>query len=98
MARVSLSESPELAIIRVGGRLGGDSLRRLRMVCRQARRPLVLDLSDLTDASEAGVRLLCLLAGHGVPVLGASRVMQRRLEIQTTAVAVPQQSRRPTRS
>jgi hypothetical protein len=92
MARVSLTETPDLTIIRVVGRLGGDAVRRLRAMCRGARHPLVLHLSGVTDASEPGVRLLGLLASHGVHVMGASREIGRRLEIQKTAIAAPHQA------
>src|SRR5262249_40197240 len=48
--RLIVSEAPDLTAIKVAGRLGGSSIHRLGDACRAARRPLVLDLSELMSA------------------------------------------------
>jgi len=70
--RLIVSESPDLTTIRVAGRLHGDGLMLLSDACGTARRPLVLDLSELTGASEAGALLLGRLAREGVHLVGQS--------------------------
>src|SRR5262245_34217108 len=81
MARVILSEAPDLTIIRVVGRLGGDTVHELREACRNAPRPLALDLSDLIYVTKSGIGFLGLLAGQAVHLhlSGVSHEMQRRL-------------------
>jgi hypothetical protein len=78
--RLSVNQAPDLTTIGVAGRLGDDAVVILGEACGGARRPLVLDLSNLTNASDAGVLLLRRLAGEGVHLLGASRYMKLLLE------------------
>jgi hypothetical protein len=56
--RLIVSEAPDLTTIQVVGRLGDDTVAVLMDACGGARRPVVLDLSELTGASNAGVLLL----------------------------------------
>jgi hypothetical protein len=70
--RLTVSEAPDLTTIRVAGRLRDDAVTLLTDACDGARRPLVLDLSDLTGATDAGILLLARLAREGVHLLGAS--------------------------
>jgi hypothetical protein len=78
--RLSVNQAPDLTTIGVAGRLDGDAVVILGEACGGARRPLVLDLSDLTNASNAGVLLLRRLASEGVHLLGASRYVRLLLE------------------
>jgi hypothetical protein len=78
--RLSVNQAPDLTTIGVAGRLGDDAVVILGEACGGARRPLVLDLSDLTNASNAGVLLLRRLASEGVHLLGASRYVKLLLE------------------
>jgi len=71
--RVTLKEGEALTVIRVDGRLAGDGVAELDRACRDARRPVVLDLADMITADSTGLLLLRRLAGDGVPLLGASR-------------------------
>jgi hypothetical protein len=90
--RLIVSEASDLTTIRVVGRLRDDGVALLGDACSQARRPLVLDLSDLTSASDAGVLLLGRLAGEGVHLLGASQYMRlllQRSEDTSGALALP---------
>ena len=78
--RLIVSETPDITTIGVVGRLGDDAVVILGEACSVAGRPLVLDLSDLTSASDAGVQQLRRLAGEGVHLLGASRYMRLLLD------------------
>jgi hypothetical protein len=78
--RLSVNQASDLTTIGVAGRLGADAIVILGEACGGARRPLVLDLSDLTSASNAGVLLLRRLASEGVHLLGASRYVRLLLE------------------
>lgn len=71
--RLTVSEMPDLTTMRLAGRLGDDAVLALNDACDGARRPLVLDLSQLTGASDAAVLLLRRLTGEGVHLLGASQ-------------------------
>jgi len=92
--RLIVSEAPDLTTIGVVGRLGDDAAVILGDACGEARRPLVLDLSDLTSASDAGVLLLRRLTGEGVHLLGASRYVRLLLEYPLDS-GVPISRRRP---
>jgi len=70
--RVTVTETADLTTIRVDGRLADDGAPELDDVCGRAKRPLVLDLTHLTGATDAGVSLLQRLAVEGVHLLGAS--------------------------
>jgi hypothetical protein len=83
--RLIASEASDLSTIRVVGRLHDDGVALLGDACSHARRPLVLDLSELTTASDAGVLLLARLAGEGVHLLGASQYLRLLLERATDA-------------
>jgi hypothetical protein len=78
--RLIVTEAPDLTTIGVVGRLGDDAATILGEACGRARRPLVLDLSDLRSANNAGVQLLRRLAGDGVHLLGASQYVRLLLE------------------
>jgi hypothetical protein len=79
--RLIVSETPDITTIGVVGRLGDAAVVILGEACSGAGRPLVLDLSDLTSASDAGVLQLRRLAGEGVHLLGASRYMRLLLDL-----------------
>jgi hypothetical protein len=96
--RLISSDTPDLSTIRVVGRLRDDGVAVLGEACSRARRPLVLDLSELTSASDAGVLLLARLAGEGIHLLGASqyvRLLLRRAEEIPPAPARPKRRTRP---
>jgi hypothetical protein len=90
--RLIVAEAPDLTTIRVVGRLRDEAVAVLGDACGAARRPIVLDLSDLTSASDAGVLLLGRLAGEGVHLLGASHYMRLLLE-RASAPAAPRRRR-----
>ncbi len=70
--RMTVTVKEDITVIRVDGRLAGDGVPELEHACRSARRPLVLELTHLTAADEAGVVAVRRLAAEGVHLLGAS--------------------------
>ena len=93
--RLSVNQASDLTTIGIAGRLGADAVVLLGEACGGARRPLVLDLSDLTSASNAGVLLLRRLASEGVHLLGASRYLRFLLEPMSRTPACPHRPGRP---
>lgn len=95
--RLTVSEMPDLTTMRLAGRLGDDAVVAINDACDGARRPLVLDLSQLTGASDAAVLLLRRLTGEGVHLLGASQYVTLLLAAEKPpAIARPQpRGRRP---
>jgi hypothetical protein len=93
--RLIVSEASDLTTIRAVGRLGDEAVPLLSDACSEARRPLVLDLSDLTSASDAGVLLLRRLADEGLHLLGASRYLALLLAAPGASI-VPAPRRRPS--
>jgi hypothetical protein len=94
--RLNVNQASDLTTIWVAGRLGADAIVILGEACGGARRPLVLDLSDLTSATSAGVQLLRRLASEGVHLLGASRYVRLLLQ-DVTDSGVPTSQGRPGR-
>jgi hypothetical protein len=97
--RLLVSEAPDLTTIRIIGRLRDDAVALLGDACVGARRPLVLDLSDLMSASDAGVLLLQRLAGEGVHLLGASHYVRLLLghTVDIPDTPAPRRQRGPRR-
>jgi hypothetical protein len=95
--RLIVSELPDLTTMRLAGRLGDDAVAALNDACDHARRPLVLDLSQLTGASDAAVLLLRRLTGEGIHLLGASQYVTLLLTAEELpAIARPRPwGRRP---
>jgi hypothetical protein len=94
--RLIVSEAPDLTTIRVVGRLRDDGVALLVDACERSRRPLVLDLSEMTSLSEAGVLLLGRLAGNGVHMLGASQYVRLLLHADAAlSTAGPRKERLP---
>jgi hypothetical protein len=90
--RLIASEAPDLTTLRLVGRLRDDGVILLDDACTAAKRPLVLDLSELTGASDAAVLLLRRLAGAGVHLVGASPYVRLLLD-QPRNLLEPRRSR-----
>jgi hypothetical protein len=93
-ARLIVSEAPDLTTIQVVGRLHEEAVALLGDACDRARRPLVLDLSELTNASDDGVRLLGRLAAQGVHLVAASHYMRLLLDRAVADASAPAPRRR----
>jgi anti-anti-sigma regulatory factor len=62
-------------VVRVHGRLAGGAVTELERVCRSTSRPLVLDLTHLMSADDAGIETLRRLVTDGVECIGVSRYL-----------------------
>ena len=78
--RLIVNEAPDVTTVRLVGQFRDEAVALLTDTCEAARRPLILDLSELTSASEVAVLLLRRLASGGVHLLGASQYVQLLLE------------------
>jgi hypothetical protein len=70
--RVDVSREPGRAVVRIYGRLSKPAVPELERVCREARGVLVLDVTHLMSADDAGVATLKRLMSNGVPCTGVS--------------------------
>lgn len=85
--RLTVMAKEDLTLIRVDGRLAGAGVAELEHTCATAPRPLVLDLTDLLSADEAGLVALRRLAGEGAHLLGGSPYVTLLLSGAPTAPA-----------
>jgi hypothetical protein len=70
--RLTVSRRDETTVLKLDGRLAARSLGELDRLVRSAGGPIVVDLSNLVSADDAGVATLRTLAGQGVRLTGAS--------------------------
>ena len=70
--RVTVVEAADLTVIRVDGRLTDDGVAELDVTCHRAKRPTVLDLTNLVTADDSGILLLRRLVEEGLHLLGVS--------------------------
>lgn len=69
------SEGPE-EVVRVAGRLTGSAVEQLRKVCAPIGGALVLDLSSLMFADDAGIEAVRAICETGAKIRGASPFIQ----------------------
>ena len=74
--RINRTIDGERTVIQVAGRLQSVDLPELEKEVRLAGGPLVLDLSELVTADEAGLQKLRELACGSAELQGASRYVQ----------------------
>ena len=76
------SEGPE-TVVCIAGRLSGVSVAQLRKACDPIEGALVLDLSNLLFADDAGIDVIRTIDEKGAEVRGASPFVQLLLEDTT---------------
>ena len=69
---VSVSREHDATVVHVDGRLAVHGVRDLQNTVGSAVGPVVVDLSNLLSADDAGVAALRLLIGCGVQLRGTS--------------------------
>jgi anti-anti-sigma regulatory factor len=62
----------DAVVMRVAGRLAGDAVVHLTQACESANGSVVLDLSKLMFADDAGVEVIRALQKKGAEISGAS--------------------------
>jgi hypothetical protein len=70
--RVDVSREPGRALVRIHGRLDGAAVRELELVCREEPGLLILDLTYLMSADDAGIATLRHLVVDGAQLTGMS--------------------------
>lgn len=70
--RLDVSPEEGRAVVRIHGRLAGAAVPELERVCREASRPLVLDVTYLMSADDGGVATLRRLVLDGAQFAGLS--------------------------
>jgi len=70
--RLSVSREDEATVVHVDGRLAVQGVHDLQNTVGRVVGPVVLDLSHLLSADDAGVVALRLLSGRGVQLRGTS--------------------------
>ena len=68
----SIGAAGDAVVIRVAGRLTGDAVTHLTQVGKSADGGVVLDLSKLMFADDAGVEVIRTLQKDGAEISGAS--------------------------
>jgi hypothetical protein len=92
--RLTVEQRADLKTVRLAGRLGDDAVTPVNEACERSGQPIVLDLSEVTGASDAGVVLLHRLTREGVHLLGASQYMTLLLNAEKPpAAARPRRDR-----
>src|SRR5215831_7683156 len=79
--------------IHVDGRLTAQELGELHKAVRSAAAPIVLDLSNLMSADDAGVAALRGLAGEGMRLIGATPYVTLLLQADARPGAAPEKPR-----
>jgi len=78
--RLDVLSEPGRVVVRIHGRLAGAAVPELDRVCRDAGGVLLLDVSYLMGADDAGVVALRRLLGEGAQVTGMSRYLSLLLD------------------
>jgi anti-anti-sigma regulatory factor len=73
----------EATVIRVAGRLAGDAVTHLTQVCKPTDGSIVLDLSKLMFADDAGVKVIRMLGKNGAEISGASAFISLLIDDET---------------
>ena len=72
MLHIGVQENDDGSVVRLSGRLEGESVAEARQVCLSARAPLLVDATELRDAAADGIALLAELLTQGARVEGLS--------------------------
>ena len=79
MLHMTVQEYDDGSVVRLSGRLTGESVAEARQVCFSAAAPLVIDATELQDAGAAGLRLLVELMTEGAQIEGLSGYLTMRV-------------------
>ena len=78
--RITEERLGNVSVVRVAGRLAGDTVGELSRACAAAGGRVRLDLSHLLQADEVGLALLRSLRDSGAELVGVSPFIQLLLE------------------
>lgn len=80
--RLDVSPEEGRAVVRVHGRLAGAAVHELGRVCREARLPIVLDVTYLMGADDDGIATLRHLRCAGAQLAGISPYLSLLLNLE----------------
>jgi hypothetical protein len=96
--RLTVLEMSDQTTVRLAGRLGDNAVTPLHDAYDRARRAVVLDMSEVTGASDAALLLLRRLIREGVHLEGVSHYMTLLLaDEEPPSIARPQRGRAQSR-
>src|SRR5262245_42581817 len=72
VCRLDVSPEPGRAVVRIQGGLAGVAVRELERLCEDASDPLVLDVTHLLSADDAGIATLKRMWNGGAQLTGVS--------------------------
>jgi anti-anti-sigma regulatory factor len=82
--RLTVTRAETSTVVRVDGRLSVQGVREFERLAQTIDGPMVLDLTHLVSADDAGVTLLRTFAGQGAQLIGTTPYMQLLLESDST--------------
>ena len=90
MLHLAVQKSDGGSVVRLSGRLAGESVAEARRVCLSAGAPLLIDATELQDVGADGLTLLVELLSEGAEVEGLSGYLTMRVR------TLREQGERPT--
>ncbi len=79
MLHMTVQENRDRSVVRLSGRLEGESVAEARKVCFSVAPPLLIDATELQDAGAKGISLLIELMTEGAQVEGLSGFLTIRV-------------------
>lgn len=93
--RINRRHTKQVEIVELHGWLGEDTLGEFESLCGSIRGPLLLDLSNLVGADEAGLLALRRRGAGGARIEGASPYIRMLLDSVPAVPDEPNKHRRP---
>jgi anti-anti-sigma regulatory factor len=82
MLRIEIADDGPTPVVRVAGRLSGDAVDQVARASDRIGGSLVLDLSEVLSADDAGISLLRALRTGGAEVRGLSPYLEMLLNAE----------------
>ncbi len=79
MLHMTVQENHDRSVVRLSGRLEGETVAEARRVCFSVASPLLIDATELQDAEAKGILLLIELMAEGAQVEGLSGYLTTRV-------------------
>ncbi len=90
---MTVQENHDRSVVRLSGRLEGETVAEARKVCFSVAPPLVIDATELQDAGANGISLLIELMTEGAQVEGLSGYLTTRIRTLRERGDTPQDVR-----
>ncbi len=93
MLHMTVQENHDRSVVRLSGRLEGETVAEARKVCFSVAPPLLIDATELQDAGANGISLLIELMTEGAQVEGLSGYLTTRIRTLRERGDTPQDVR-----